>query len=254
MTPKEKLLLKRLELSNEYSVLKGKDKIFDLDTFVLTREFTNEARKTTRDELLRDIESMQHCIDAERKRIAIEDWFKTPAGEVYKLNLESEIQNLLEKRQALFKSTTDKLQEMVTRDLGEGWGVRFTPHSTNIGRLAIGEEKEKGFYFQFGNTFEIIHSNLIYCDKEQIKYDKLQFDMTFPTVGRFSIAENTERVKYVIGMGKFLTLDLEPYKKTIYDAVVESYEIDEKYYQYKARLKDPSEFTPVVKDKENPAE
>lgn len=238
MTPKEKLLLKRLELSNEYNTLKGNVNIYDLETFVLTRDFSIEAQRCTREELQRGIDSLQHSIDAEKKRIRVEEWFNTPAGSAYKQGIVFDLKKNESKCNLILTSTESKLKEMITSDLGEGWGVRYTPHSTTIGWLATGERKDEGFQFDFGNTFEILHYNLLQSDSIT-DYERFQFDMTFGTTGRFPIRPDEPRVKFVIGMGKFLTLDLDRYKRVLYDAGVDLKKLTDENYRLRNLLNNP---------------
>ena len=197
MTTKQKLYKEYLELKNEYYTLKGEtDKVRILtDEYLNGYSFTHKAQTSTIDELRRDIENIQHSINAVKFDIAREEYFKTPEGKAYKEKYENEYNAFAEHRKELHLSTQTHLTELIQSYLGKKWIV------SNVGRwMRICYVKG---YDADGKPLN--NSWQDFSVDYELENGKDVFRMNYPTCGSWDLLADEDMRNYLAGLGKFGT-------------------------------------------------
>ena len=217
LSRKAKVYLEYLHLVNRINELRGNDERYRVDEeYINSDAFAYSVKCAKKISQLEAINAdCRKTIDrlvAEQKR---DQFFATEDGTKYKEFFETAKE---EKKQNIAHNiceVNEKLNSFIKRLLGDEWGVRSTPSSTDIG---LTDENGK---FIFGHNFTLYHYN--YTEPgEKLTYANMRFDFGCGAMCSFDIFKSETRREFEIGKGKFLadTDALWAIKEIIYDFVV----------------------------------
>lgn len=164
----------------------------------------NVEYRRSAEEMCHLIEYHRSAIEEAKIRLRIEEWLKTDEGSKWKKEREERISSLRNEVKTERNNMINKVRTIIINSLGQEWDVNMT----NIQSMEVGlveNYRENGNpSFHFGCNFSITWYQNPYYDEENFgKIFKL-YVCDFST-SYFEINKNKTVVKFVIGVGKFLS-------------------------------------------------
>lgn len=240
MTRKEKLYKELLDLENELREINGATTMeYDVNSV----QFMSEAQDYTIEDLKRHIEAQKRSNESALKKKEIEDYYKTDAGMYFKETILKEIDEAQVKRENSLKNASQWLNTFVKAWLGNEWAVNMYNYSMEIG---ITEKVRKADYIEGLGSVRFVfgHSFTVYFYPEFAGKTIKEFSLNYGSMGKFELlADNTERSKFLLGLGKFADdkTKLEKIKIRLQEYVDEFSGCDNDLRTLNNRLRNPFE-------------
>lgn len=144
------------------------------------------------------------AIEEAKKRKHFEEWLKTDEGSEWKKEYEERLSRLRNEIKTERNDMLKKVRTIIINSLGQEWDVNMTNlQSMDIG--IVGNHRENG---NPSFHFECDFSLTWYQNPD---YDEENFGKTFKlyicnfSTSEFEINKNNSKVKYITGVGKFLS-------------------------------------------------
>ena len=203
MTQKEALHYETIQIQNEIRTIQGKaEENINLATYVETLNFKKYADRRTKAELEKELAIAQEALRVAREKKAVADWKESEAGLAYIKERKDKIDALWKENRSLINEGRKHVSEVIKDLLGEQWDV--TRLSDGYMEVAIVEKyledgRPAGL---FGHEFEIYFGYEWTLTKEGPK-EYYRWEMNYGTMGTFNLSNDSTRVRYIIGMGRF---------------------------------------------------
>lgn len=164
----------------------------------------NVEYRRSAEEMCHLIESHRYAIEDAKIRKRIEEWLKTDEGSEWKKEREERISSLRNEIKTEQNDILKKARTIIINSLGQEWDVNMPSiQSMDVG--LVENYRENGNpYFHFGCDFSITWY-------QNPDYDEEKFGKTFKlylcncSTSEFEINKNDTKVKYITGVGKFLS-------------------------------------------------